>query len=85
MPIIRSKPGECPRRETGKLQNAVRHEVERLLFDVIELSIINDCPYATFLENGTGIMSPRPFMAREFERLTDKLADDLNDAVAGRL
>lgn len=83
--VIRSKPGERPRRETGELQDATRHEVDRLLFDETELSILNDCPHAAPLEFGTQTVLPRPFMAPALERITDKLPDDLNDAVAGRL
>jgi len=83
--VIRSKPGENPRRETGELQDATRHEVEKLLFDEQELSIVNDCPHAAPLEFGTQTVLPRPFFGPAFERLTDKMPDDLNDAVAGRL
>lgn len=89
---IRSEPGEDPRRETGELQAATRHEVERLS-DETELSIVNDCPHGPHLQYGTegrgpggrGAILPRPFMTHAFERLTDKLPDDLSDAMAGRL
>lgn len=82
---VRSQPGERPRRETGELQNATRHEVERLLFDEQELSIVNDCPHGPPLEFGTHIMAPRPFMAPAQVRMDNDLPDDLEDAVAGRL
>jgi hypothetical protein len=90
---IRSQPGERPRRETGELQDATSHEVERLLFDEVALDIVNDCPHGPHLEYGTagrgpdgvGAILPRPFMAPAFERLTERLPEDLPDAMAGRL
>jgi hypothetical protein len=87
---IRSQPGERPRRETGELQAATQHEVERLLFDEVELNIVNDCPHGPPLEFGTHrghgpAILPRPFMAPAQVRMDNDLPDDLSDAIAGRL
>lgn len=54
-----SKPGNPPARRTGRLHSSIG-------FVVNGLSVIVSAkvPYAAFLEDGTGRMAARPFMAK---------------------
>jgi HK97 gp10 family phage protein len=54
-----SAPGEAPARRTGRLAKSVGYKVTG--FD--ELVVGEEAPYASFLENGTGRMKPRPHLS----------------------
>ena len=57
--LIRSKPGQPPRRETGRLRRGHRVRIQRDSDRVIA-TISNATPYARALEYGTGRMAARP-------------------------
>jgi hypothetical protein len=59
--IVRSKPGESPRSETGRLLRTVADEVTRPARDQIALVISTSTAYDQFLVSGTSRMAPRPF------------------------
>jgi len=58
--IDRSKPGEPPRRQTGKLQRSVYSQVDE---ETLEAFVGTDDPVGTYMELGTkrGI-APRPWL-----------------------
>ena len=56
-----SKPGEPPRRRTGRLVRSLNYRVRRRPLGV---SLGADAPYAGFLDEGTRRMKPRPFAMR---------------------
>lgn len=60
---VRSKPGEPPRRETGRLQSLVDYTVDQNPRDVYAFTLSDDAPYASYLENGTPTMAKRPYFA----------------------
>lgn len=55
--VIRSKPGEPPRKDTGRLYNSVRYVVYRAGVDITNVVITTETPYDVFV-NAT-----RPFQA----------------------
>lgn len=71
--IVRSKPGEPPRRETGLLQSSIGYGVQS--GEIVSLQIDSDCPYSGFLEKGTTHMAQRPY----FETVADFWANELPD------
>jgi bacteriophage HK97-gp10 putative tail-component len=81
--IIRSAPGEPPRKETGTLLNSVESEVETDA-DVVTLEISSDAPYAGFLEDGTERMAPRPVWEDVADEYTDPFFDRVVAAVSGK-
>jgi hypothetical protein len=67
--VIRSQPGEPPRKETGGLIAAQRVRVlSEAAADVVTLTIQNQSRVANWLERGTSKMSPRPFYSVAFSR-----------------
>jgi hypothetical protein len=66
--VIRSQPGEPPRKETGGLIAAQRVQVLSDAADVVTLTIQNQSRVANWLERGTSKMSPRPFYSVAFSR-----------------
>lgn len=76
--IVRSKPGEHPRKETGKLQAGVTHSVIR---DGVNCTLIVNDPvnYAGFLDPGLN----RPIVTGLDERWTDAVEDSAANAVEG--
>src|SRR6185437_14089612 len=75
--IIRSKPGEPPRYETGNLW---RHVLMEVTADRSEMTVRLDvyvdddaAPYGLWLETGTVHMDERPFWLPAWERWADRV------------
>jgi hypothetical protein len=81
--VIRSQPGESPRKETGDLQASVQHAVEADA-DVYTLEVYSDCPYAPHLERGTDQIARRPAWEPAVEAAIDAHLDRLVRAVEGK-
>lgn len=75
--IVRSKPGEHPRKETGKLQEGIEHRIERNGADVI-LTVGDDVFYAVPLEN-----IDRPITEGGEERFEDLVVSAVVAAING--
>ncbi len=76
--VIRSKPGEPPRKETGNLQSGVIAEVVAVRGQ-ISGSIYDEVPYAAPLESDLD----RPILTDLAETYEDFLADGVTRAAAG--
>jgi hypothetical protein len=76
--VVRSKPGEHPRKETGLLQSQVEHRVER---DGVNSTLVVFDPvyYSAYLDPGLN----RPIVTGIDERFEDKVAQAVADAVSG--
>lgn len=61
--VIRSKAGEFPRRDSGRLYRAVTSAVADVTTDKIRATVSIGTGYSGFLDRGTGRMSPRPMKA----------------------
>ncbi len=66
--VLRSKPGEFPRLETGHL----RRSIFSIMEDDHTVAVGSPLDYALYLELGTSRMEPRPYLART---LLDKQSD----------
>jgi hypothetical protein len=73
--VIRSAPGEPPRRDVGGLVASIHSEVIEGADgpDTITLSVYSDSPVATFLEYGTAVMAARPFLGPAFDFWADEV------------
>ena len=61
--IVRSRPGQPPRKSSGNLQNSVDYLLEQKGTEIsIKVFCDNSAPYALYLEYGTQKTAPRPFM-----------------------
>jgi len=67
-----SRPGEPPRRRTGRLSGSIAHEVDR---DRLRARVGTNLVYAKFLELGTCRMAARPFLRPALENTRDRLAE----------
>ena len=78
--VIRSKPGEHPRKETGLLQSQVNHQVER---DGVNSTLIVFDPvyYSPYLDPGLN----RPIVTGIDERFEDRVAEIVAQAISGNL
>lgn len=79
--IVRSKPGEHPRKETGRLQGSFDNEAT-LEDGVIKVTVFTDVPYAIFLQNGTSKMAKRPIIDGLLELFDPQLDDIVTEALA---
>jgi hypothetical protein len=68
----RSAPGEPPRVETGKLRERV--VVESV--DPLTRRVLASAPHGHFLEVGTRVMKPRPYLVKTLEELAAELDSD---------
>ena len=68
---FRSKPGEVPRVQFGKLKGSITHEVHPIL--PISRAGTN-IKYGKWLEFGTKNMSPRPFMRPALHKIRPAIA-----------
>jgi hypothetical protein len=68
--VIRSKPGEPPRRETG---NYVNSWGESVVIDGLRVvgRIYSDVDYGSYLSTGTSRMASRPHLSPAFHRAVD--------------
>lgn len=60
-----SRPGENPKRLTGKLANSIGYKVDEKGFS---LTIGSSSPVASFLQLGTKFMKPRPFLSMAYDK-----------------
>lgn len=67
-----SKPGEPPRKRTGWLQRHVRYEVDRQQ-PAGRVGVGIAAKYGLFLERGTRMMRPRPWLVTTARRLASRL------------
>jgi hypothetical protein len=79
--VIRSAPGESPRRETENLYDSVQSATEADA-DVISTSVDSDVPYAVYLQDGTERVAARPHVP-DPDEITDRLIDVIVDAIQG--
>jgi hypothetical protein len=82
--VIRSQPGEPPRRETGDLQGSIDTSAEIAGDEVVTLLDCNDWK-GRRLNEGDGQIRPRPFWDFAYQRLSDTLATDASTGMADRL
>lgn len=76
--IIRSKPGEPPRYETGSLWRNVQMEVEiDRTTRTVTLEVFCTISYSVYLETGTDNMAPRPFWSTAWLRWRDRITSFL--------
>lgn len=59
--VIRSSPGQPPRKDTGALLASVKSVIDEIEKDRIAVTISTDTDYDQFLKNGTARMAARPF------------------------
>lgn len=83
--VIRSEPGEPPRRDSSKLYDSLRSHVQRDSATSAALSVSTDVEYAAWLEEGTGRMEARPWWAVTFGRIGPYIKDKLSDHLSERL
>ena len=87
--IIRSKPGENPRKEEGDLYASVKKEVvEEGEIGIIVGTMFSDDPKSAWLNDGTsdGRIAPRPFWDRAWERIKnngEKLENSIAESISG--
>jgi hypothetical protein len=81
--VIRSRPGEPPRRETGIYRDSIRHEVidGEAGPDSATLHLFTNSVIGTYLEYGTSAMKPRPHFGPTFEAWRDEVVRRVGDAV----
>jgi hypothetical protein len=79
--VIRSAPGEPPRKDSGKLQASVASTVEVVAGDKIRGVVSTSTPYDKFLNEGTSRMAARPFQMILEERWEQLIENRLDFAV----
>lgn len=81
--VVRSKPGEPPRKEHGDYARSIRHTVSEGENgpDSATLRLYTNSVIGTYLEFGTDRMRPRPHFAVVFERRRDDVVNRVGDAV----
>jgi hypothetical protein len=81
--VIRSAPGEHPRRDTGRLFGSIAQDVERE-GDLFTITVDTDTPYAPYLEFGTSKMAIRPIFDGMLERFEPILMNTAIAVIEGR-
>lgn len=82
--VIRSQPGESPRRDTGVLQDSFQATEAYHLGDIIDIFIFTDDIKANWLDKGTEYMDERPFWEKFLTRIVEK-QDELQALFAEEL
>ncbi|RJX18959.1 MAG: hypothetical protein C4575_09280 [Desulforudis sp.] len=82
---IASSPGNPPRPDTGELLRSIIMEARPSDLAVEVGSNITKPPYPAYLEEGTGRVAPRPFLAPAMDKLRSKIERRILDAVAGAI
>lgn len=80
--VIRSRPGEHPRRDSGRLFTSITHDIAAQ-GDVITVTVGTDAPYAHYLENGTSKMAERPILAGLLEQFEPILMNAVAEVIEG--
>lgn len=76
--IIRSKPGEPPRRETGKYQGSITHYTRRQ-GNAIRGAAGTPMQRGVWLNHGTSRMAARPHFDRVYQEARDTAAQRIKD------
>lgn len=82
--IVRSAPGEPPRRDSSDLYNSVQRETLDAGTGNVQGAIFTRNPVGKFMEYGTVHVLPRPFWAPARERLYARV-DELKSEILGSL
>jgi hypothetical protein len=80
--VIRSLPGEPPRRDRGDLYDNIESRTEADA-EVITVSVDTDIPHALFTDAGTDRMAARPH-APDPDEFLASLVDAVIDAIEGK-
>ena len=77
--LLRSSPGEAPRRQSGNLRESIE---TRVIKDGNQISLIagdlkGKAPYALYLEYGSLSLEPRPFLLPALARYSEVLSQGL--------
>lgn len=59
--VIRSRPGQPPRKDSGRLHRTVKAVAAKVAKDMVRAAVETNTPYDRMLEKGTSKMAPRPF------------------------
>jgi len=70
-----SRPGEPPRKRTGRLQKGVK---ATWTFKTTTVRVVSEAPYSLFLEKGTRKMSARPFILGSLQSFQVSLKKRIN-------
>ncbi len=73
--VIRSKPGEPPRRDSGDLYNSIRKGPLVSDADGVRTEAGSDLWYSVNLENGAGRVDPRPHWRPAYEEIAPNAAE----------
>lgn len=77
-----SAPGEAPATNTGKLIKSITWETSR---QGLIAEVGSPLPYASFLEDGTRKMDPRPWLQPAYEKHLGDIVTDIMDALKKHL
>lgn len=75
-----SAPGEYPKTDTGRLVSSIRTD-----FGNFTAEVGSDVIYSEYLESGTQIMQPRPWLKRSFDTNARLIQQYMDDAVRDAL
>jgi hypothetical protein len=78
--VIRSKPGEPPRKETGRYQGSWGDSIS-VNGDIIEGSVYSDVIYGSYLVTGTKHMAARPHTQQSFEYMIRVAPEQIGDSL----
>lgn len=80
-----SRPGEPPRKQTGRLQSSIAHELRvRGLFGRGLLARVGtNVKYGRWLELGTRRMAPRPWLRRALDEMRGQIRTILSRTIRG--
>jgi HK97 gp10 family phage protein len=71
---VPSRPGEPPNADTGQLDSSIKVQGNR---PAMQVTVLADAPYSSFLEFGTSIMEARPFMKPAAKKAGKQLIDKI--------
>lgn len=74
--IVRSSPGEPPRKDSGDLWNSLQATEVVFISNEIDIFIFTTVPYAKWLEEGTDRgLEPRPWWEPSFQEIVQHVGD----------
>ena len=82
--VRRSRPGQAPRRDTGRMRNSIRiknGKTTMVKYVTIDAKDKNGNRYPFMLESGTAKIKKRPFVKRVQRKLARPLARDVTNAI----
>ncbi len=80
-----SAEGEAPKSQSGFLASHVKPSAVRLSGGVLTSRVVISASYAGFLEEGTNLMGPRPYVKPSFLLEIPAIDDDMRRAIRGKL